>query len=386
MFKKNLISILLFLGFLFNAYCISNVLYNDEIHKYSCVHKSYLRQFMLFLPGGFEKRSIQERMDVPLIIMLRHHSWPVKDFSGLDCNKIIIEYFNSFMNKERKSDFYNNLIIPEEPDLLEIFKKSYPDIVFNSKYDEKYEDWLITVNIRTKKYDFYWNNGSMLPEEEMKNRNEYWTLLYNYDYKKPLLDPADFTDEQIAAMKKFGSDENRKSSAGTPMFFFDAIYDGSSRASLEKHIISVRFLGFNVNVHERLKEPLKRIEKRIYNAAEISSDVKNFLNTLNSNGGYYWRIIANTNRKSFHSLGIALDLQPKSYGWKEVYWSWAKDKNPDGWMLTPLKDRWMPPQEVIDIFEEEGFIWGGKWGIWDNMHFEYHPELINMAKYKENLD
>ncbi len=133
-----------------------------------------------------------------------------------------------------------------------------------------------------------------------------------------------------------------------------------------------------------LKEHLKRIEKRIYNAAEKSSDVKNFLNTLNSNGGYYWRIIANTNRKSFHSLGIALDLQPKSYGWKEVYWSWAKDKNPDGWMLTPLKDRWMPPQEVIDIFEEEGFIWGGKWGIWDNMHFEYHPELINMAKYKEN--
>ncbi len=99
MFKKNLISILLFLGFLFNAYCISNVLYNDEIQKYSCVHKSYLRQFMLFLPDGFEKRSIQERMDVPLIIMLRHHSWPVKDFSGLDCNKIIIEYFNSFMNK-----------------------------------------------------------------------------------------------------------------------------------------------------------------------------------------------------------------------------------------------------------------------------------------------
>ena len=45
-------------------------------------------------------------------------------------------------------------------------------------------------------------------------------------------------------------------------------------------------------------------------------------------------------------------------------------------MLTPLTSRWMPPYEIINIFEEEGFIWGGKWLIWDNMHFEYRPELI----------
>ncbi|MDY2825712.1 MAG: M15 family metallopeptidase, partial [Treponema sp.] len=35
-----------------------------------------------------------------------------------------------------------------------------------------------------------------------------------------------------------------------------------------------------------------------------------------------------------------------------------------------------PPQEIIDIFASEGFIWGGTWAVWDNMHFEYHPELI----------
>ena len=42
----------------------------------------------------------------------------------------------------------------------------------------------------------------------------------------------------------------------------------------------------------------------------------------------------------------------------------------------------MPPKEVIDIFLEEGFIWGGNWAIWDNMHFEYHPELTYFAKKK----
>ena len=27
-------------------------------------------------------------------------------------------------------------------------------------------------------------------------------------------------------------------------------------------------------------------------------------------------------------------------------------------------------------FEKHGFIWGGKWIIWDNMHFEYRPEVV----------
>ena len=45
-------------------------------------------------------------------------------------------------------------------------------------------------------------------------------------------------------------------------------------------------------------------------------------------------------------------------------------------MLVPLKSRWMPPETVIKIFESEGFIWGGYWIIFDNMHFEYHPELV----------
>ena len=31
---------------------------------------------------------------------------------------------------------------------------------------------------------------------------------------------------------------------------------------------------------------------------------------------------------------------------------------------------------IQEIFEEEGFVWGGKWHLWDNMHFEYRPELI----------
>lgn len=270
--------------------------------------------------------------------------------------------------------------LSSEPVELNIFKRAYPDITFKSEYDGNLKDWKITMIIPEKNGSrnvvLYWCNGSMVPYEELKNKDKYWTLLYAYNSREDLADPADFTSEQIATMKNFGSDDNRKNGAGTPMFFFDAIYDSSTRASLEKHLVYTKFLGKAITIHERIKAPLLRVEERINKLAETDKEVKDFLAGLSKNEAYYWRLIAGTNRKSFHSLGIAIDVQPKYYGGKDVYWSWAKDRDPENWMLTPLSKRWMPPKSVIKIFEEEGFIWGGKWAIWDNMHFEYHPELI----------
>lgn len=278
--------------------------------------------------------------------------------------------------------------LPGEPDGLEIFRRSYPDVTFNASYDTARADWKIELLIPdgsgSRAETLYWSNGSMLPESELENRGKYWTLLYNYRYGEPLEDPADFTQEQINRMKNFGSTENRRSGAGTPMFFFDALYQSHTKASLERHIERITFLGKPVRIHQRLKEPLRRVEERINAAAVTNPAIKPFVAEISQLDAYYWRLIAGTNRKSFHSLGIAVDILPKNLKGKAIYWSWTKDKNPD-WMLTPLADRWMPPQAVIDIFEDEGFIWGGKWGIWDNMHFEYHPELILAAKAKKGL-
>ena len=266
---------------------------------------------------------------------------------------------------------------------LKYFERAYPDLTFTRHYDVVSAEWIVTVKVPDKPgekngpgktYDFYWANGSLLPQSEFENRDQYWTLLYSCP--KELADPADFTEEQRERIKEFGSAESRKNGAGTPMFFFDALYDSGSRRSLEQHIARISFLGNRTNVHERLKEPLARVEEKIFALAKSDSEVKAFLDNLKSNDAYQWRIIDGTNRKSFHSLGIAIDILPKSQGGKQIFWSWAKDKYPDTWMLVPLKNRWMPPESVIEIFEEEGFIWGGKWTIYDNMHFEYHPELI----------
>ena len=266
---------------------------------------------------------------------------------------------------------------------LKYFESAYPDLTFERRYDTAAGDWVISVKVPDipgdkngpgKTTEFYWANGSFLPESELPNKDKYWSLLYNYP--KILIDPETYTEEEREQIKEFSSTESRKDGAGTPMFFFETIYNAETRRSLETNIVRISFLGKLTNVHKRMQEPLKRVEQRINALAETDETVKKFLSNMKSCDAYYWRIIEGTNRKSFHSLGIAMDVLPKSQEGKQIFWSWAKSKYPNTWMLIPLKNRWMPPEAVISAFEEEGFIWGGKWVIYDNMHFEYHPELI----------
>ena len=268
--------------------------------------------------------------------------------------------------------------VPVPPDFL-TFSSAYPDVQFAIAYDAAHSDWHIEVTVprpsgEPTKARFYWAGGAMLPPEELASREKYWSLLYHYP--RTLTTPATLTEAEAARLKSFGSTENRQNGAGTPMFFFDTLYDSHTRGALEKRIVKTTFLGHRTNIHERIVLPLRRVETRIQQLAKSEPEIRSFIAEIQSADAYYWRIISGTNRKSFHSLGIAIDILPKSLHGKEIFWSWAKDKDPENWMLTPLSRRWMPPADVIRIFEEEGFIWGGKWGIFDNMHFEYHPELI----------
>lgn len=84
-------------------------------------------------------------------------------------------------------------------------------------------------------------------------------------------------------------------------------------------------------------------------------------------GTFLWRDIAGTSRLSPHSWGIAIDLNPKHAS----YW---RGKKMAGQGVEILRSRY--PQEIVEIFERHGFIWGGKWSHFDLMHFEYRPELI----------
>jgi hypothetical protein len=86
-------------------------------------------------------------------------------------------------------------------------------------------------------------------------------------------------------------------------------------------------------------------------------------------GVFSCRAVKDTGRPSMHAYAAAIDLNIKT----SDYWLWqtAKDGN------IPYRNRM--PQEIVDIFERHGFIWGGKWYHYDTMHFEYRPELLKAS-------
>ena len=80
--------------------------------------------------------------------------------------------------------------------------------------------------------------------------------------------------------------------------------------------------------------------------------VRDFLAGLKGLGGYNWRPIDGTRSRSYcycstvgTTYGIAVDLVPKSYGGRHVYWRWSMEQTPD-WYAIPHARRWMVPEAV----------------------------------------
>jgi hypothetical protein len=124
----------------------------------------------------------------------------------------------------------------------------------------------------------------------------------------------------------------------------------------------VRFLGMPVRVHQGIVPALARVAARLEKARRSDPGLAPFLRRLS--GGFAARTIAGTDRKSAHAFGIALDLDKTM----SDYWRWQK--------TGPHRWRNRIPQAIVDAFEAEGFIWGGRWWHYDTMHFEYRPELV----------
>lgn len=137
-------------------------------------------------------------------------------------------------------------------------------------------------------------------------------------------------------------------------------------SNLVKVSIGYKFVEFNkknnasVALQSVMKEllPLARRSHKIYSASFPSS------------GTFNYRLIGGTNRLSSHAFGIAIDLNNNKYD----YWRYATREE------GQKRIKSYPP-EVVRIFEKYGFVWGGKWGNFDIMHYEYRPEIIFKARY-----
>ncbi|AKL94626.1 D-alanyl-D-alanine carboxypeptidase [Clostridium aceticum] len=90
-------------------------------------------------------------------------------------------------------------------------------------------------------------------------------------------------------------------------------------------------------------------------------------------GTYNFRRIAKTNRLSPHAFGISIDLASN----KNDYWQWTTRAEGEKRLKTY-------PKTLVEVMEKNFFIWGGKWGQFDILHFEYRPEIIIKALYFGN--
>lgn len=128
----------------------------------------------------------------------------------------------------------------------------------------------------------------------------------------------------------------------------------------------LRFFGLRIPVHERV---LPAFERAVARLEPLVRERPQLLKFLRPHGGsYQWRRIRGSRLLSTHAWGIALDLNVD----RSNYWKWQRPKKPLVW-----KNR--VPQEIVDAFEAEGFIWGGRWLHYDTMHFEYRPEMLDPA-------
>lgn len=148
---------------------------------------------------------------------------------------------------------------------------------------------------------------------------------------------------------------------------------GNYKGVIEKNLINVSVgnRNYSFNKNNKASQSLKSVMKEINDIMKHNKNIYSFV--YPSSGTYNYRVISGTSRLSPHSFGIAIDLKRDN----NDYWKWTSRENGD----KRLKAY---PKELVKIFEKHNFIWGGKWGHFDILHFEYRPEFIIKAKYFSN--
>lgn len=212
--------------------------------------------------------------------------------------------------------------------------------------------------------ELIWRDGTRMPISDGRSDKSFDELLTAPDIKDQFAIPYPLNGSKAPSLNEDpGRIRNQQ--------FFLKMYGDCRKGEVVKRLRPVQWLasrgGGTVlittvnNVAERLAEVSRALEK-------LPPDMMRFLLPLS--GTYNCRDIAATKRLSAHAYGAAIDLNSR-FG---DYWLWSKEKTGDFVWKNRI------PLDIVAIFEQQGFIWGGKWYHFDTFHFEYRPEIIALAK------
>lgn len=149
----------------------------------------------------------------------------------------------------------------------------------------------------------------------------------------------------------------------------NAVY-GSGEAEVKSNLTGVYapYIKYQFNKNNGAAEALGNAMKELKDMASENSKIGELTGTIN--GTFNYRVIAGTNNLSPHAYGIAIDIASNP----SDYWKWASREAGEKRVLYY-------PEELVKTFEKYNFVWGGKWGHFDTLHFEYRPEILIKARY-----
>jgi flavodoxin len=262
-------------------------------------------------------------------------------------------------------------------DMVKLFAAAYSNRFGPAVFQDG--DWTVEMDgVR-----WYYAQGRFLPKEDAERPEDFRPpFLYRY-YPEPPgsadeTSPWQDTANRILSRRRYtgyGSNRITANPGAKRSPFVEAIWQGENRTAAFSHQQLIKFLGWSVRIHRDIAAPLGRVEVRIQELAKDSPEIQGWIKNLASITGWNWRNVAGSESRSFHAYGAAVDLLMKAQAGMETYWQWTAAKGID-WHTVPAEKRQNPPAPVIRAFEEQGFIWGGRWPRYDTMHFEYHPELL----------
>jgi hypothetical protein len=196
-------------------------------------------------------------------------------------------------------------------------------------------------------------------------------------YSRP--DPRDGSLPQVAIVDLFEQryrvgpitapavDDDPGRVRSDPLFF--STFGHNSR-EVGQRLATVTLAGVAFSVHRKIWLPLERVRERLAVLLKHSPELAAFFQK--PGGTFNWRFIAGTHMLSNHAWAVALDLNVE----RSHYW-----RTDQSFRSNHLEWKNRFPQDIVDSFEAEGFIWGGRWYHFDTMHFEYRPELIDQSCY-----
>ncbi|AGK96135.1 M15 family metallopeptidase [Clostridium pasteurianum] len=242
-----------------------------------------------------------------------------------------------------------NYDLTMKQDLL-ILMMAYPEYVDNITRDSNNNVYLVVKSAKKILYD---DKKTKSFEEKLNNPDLQDMLEQIY----PL--------EPVTKLMDKNFDPGRSRVYGLT----ETVY-GASRQQIEKNLTMVHtgYGSFQFNKNNKASEALNNSFKELRGMTNENKKIAAFL--AHCSGTYNYRIIAGTGRLSPHAFGTAIDLASD----RRDYWKWASREQGEKRLLSYSK-------EVVEVFEKNNFVWGGKWGHFDILHFEYRPEIILKARY-----